>query len=98
MSPRLLSENSIVFLKLKLKAMGATLPSVLPTARWQALAALVALSTESLTSKLLQLFRLWLRPTFINHEQAALALAQHGQPDQRSLHPGFRLVGRPAIA
>ena len=30
--------------------------------------------------KLLQLFKLWLRPTFINHEQAALALTQHGQP------------------
>ncbi|MBT6791368.1 MAG: glycerol-3-phosphate 1-O-acyltransferase PlsB [Gammaproteobacteria bacterium] len=28
----------------------------------------------------MHLFRLWLRPTFINHEQTALALAQHAIP------------------
>ena len=33
-----------------------------------------------INQQLLHLFRLWLRPTFINHEQTALALAQHAIP------------------
>ena len=33
-----------------------------------------------INQQLLHLFRLWLRPTFINHEQTALALAQHAVP------------------
>jgi glycerol-3-phosphate O-acyltransferase len=33
-----------------------------------------------INQQLLHLFRLWLRPTFINHEQTALALAQHAMP------------------
>jgi len=33
-----------------------------------------------INQQILHLFRLWLRPTFINHEQTALALAQHAIP------------------
>ena len=33
-----------------------------------------------INQQLLHLFRLWLRPTFINHEQTTLALAQHAIP------------------
>ena len=33
-----------------------------------------------INQQFLHLFRLWLRPTFINHEQTALALAQHAIP------------------
>ncbi len=35
---------------------------------------------RAINHQLLHLFRLWLRPTFINHAQTALALAQHATP------------------